>query len=47
MKMRFFLADKLVMMIDGKIEQVGPLKDILERPKNELIKRLLRPFEER
>jgi ABC-type proline/glycine betaine transport system ATPase subunit len=39
-----FLADKLVILIDGIIEQIGTLNEILESPKSEFIKRLLRPF---
>jgi ABC-type Fe3+/spermidine/putrescine transport system ATPase subunit len=39
-----FLAEKLVILNDGEIEQVGPLNEVLEHPKSEFIKRLLRPF---
>lgn len=41
-----FLAEKLAILIDGEIEQIGTLKEVLERPKTDFIKRLLRPFEE-
>jgi len=39
-----FLADKLVILNNGEVEQVGPLKEVLEYPKSEFIGRLLRPF---
>lgn len=39
-----FLADKLVILINGAIEQMGTLNEVLEHPKSEFIKRLLRPF---
>jgi len=39
-----FLAEKLAILIDGRIEQIGKLKKILTYPKTPLIKRLLRPF---
>ena len=39
-----FLADKLVILINGEIEQTGTLNEVLEHPKSEFIKRLLRPF---
>lgn len=39
-----FLADTLVILIDGVIEQVGKLSEVLERPKSDFIKRLLRPY---
>jgi iron(III) transport system ATP-binding protein len=39
-----FLADQLVILNTGEVEQVGPIKEVLEHPKNEFIKRLLRPF---
>ena len=41
-----FLADKLAILIDGVIEQVGSLDEVLQHPKNAFIKRLLRPFSE-
>ena len=31
-------------MVDGKIEQAGPDKKVMQSPKTDLIKRLLRPF---
>lgn len=39
-----YLADKLVILINGMIEQIGTLTEVLSHPKNEFIKRLLRPF---
>lgn len=39
-----FLADELVILINGVIEQIGTLAEVLEHPKSEFIKRLLRPF---
>lgn len=39
-----FLATRLAVMVDGKIEQVGPVKTVMQSPKTDLIKRLLRPF---
>lgn len=39
-----YLADKIVILIDGVIEQTGTLKEVLDHPKDEFIKRLLRPF---
>ena len=39
-----FLAGHLAVMVDGKIEQVGPVKKVMQSPKTDLIKRLLRPF---
>ncbi len=39
-----FLAKKLAIMIDGKIEQIGSFDEIKMSPKNEFIKRLLNPF---
>lgn len=39
-----FLADRLAIMIDGAIEQVGTLSEVLKQPKTDFIKRLLRPF---
>ena len=39
-----FLADKLVILINGAIEQIGTLNEVLEHPKSDFIKRLLRPF---
>jgi len=39
-----FLAGHLAVMVDGKIEQVGPAKEVMQSPKTDLIKRLLRPF---
>ena len=41
-----FLAGRLAVMVDGKIEQVGPVKEVMQSPKTALIKRLLRPFGE-
>lgn len=39
-----FLADKIAIQIDGKIEQFGTLNEVLNNPKTDFIKRLLRPF---
>lgn len=39
-----FLAERLAVMVDGKIEQVGPVKEVMQSPKTDLIRRLLRPF---
>lgn len=39
-----FLAEKLAIMIDGKIEQIGSLMEVKTNPKNDFIKRLLHPF---
>lgn len=39
-----YLAEKLAIMIKGTIEQVGTLKEVIEHPKTEFIKRLLHPF---
>jgi len=39
-----FLANKLVILINGIIEQIGTLNEVFEHPKSEFIKRLLRPF---
>jgi putative spermidine/putrescine transport system ATP-binding protein len=39
-----FLADKLVILNNGEIEQMGSLREVLEHPKNTFIQRLLRPF---
>ncbi len=40
-----FLSEKIAILIDGKIEQIGPLKEILKSPKSPLIGRLLKPFD--
>ena len=39
-----FLAKRLAVMVDGKIEQIGPVEEVMQSPKTDLIKRLLRPF---
>lgn len=39
-----FLAEKLAIMIDGKIEQEGTVAEIIKNPKTPLIARLLKPF---
>lgn len=39
-----FLSEKLAILIDGKIEQIGPVKDIIKSPKSSFVKRLLMPF---
>jgi ABC-type Fe3+/spermidine/putrescine transport system ATPase subunit len=41
-----FLAERLAIMIDGRIEQIGGLKEITQSPKSLFIKRLLMPFQE-
>ena len=40
-----FLSEQLAILIDGKIEQIGHVKDILKNPKTPFIKRLLLPFD--
>jgi len=39
-----FLAGRLAIMVEGKIEQVGPVREVMQSPKTDLIRRLLRPF---
>ena len=39
-----FLAKRLAVMVDGKIEQAGPVEEVMQSPKTDLIRRLLRPF---
>ncbi len=39
-----FLAERLAIMIDGKIEQEGSVNEIIKNPKTPLIGRLLKPF---
>jgi len=39
-----FLAEKLAIMINGNIEQIGSLDEVKTHPKTEFIKRLLNPF---
>lgn len=39
-----FLAERLAIMIDGKIEQEGLVAEIIKNPKTPLIARLLKPF---
>lgn len=39
-----FLSERLAIMIDGKIEQMGTTDQILKQPKTQFIKRLLMPF---
>jgi ABC-type Fe3+/spermidine/putrescine transport system ATPase subunit len=39
-----FLAERLAVMVDGKIEQIGSVKEVMQSPKTDLIERLLRPF---
>lgn len=41
-----FLAERLAIMVDGQIEQIGNKEDVLKKPKSEFIKRLLMPFHE-
>lgn len=39
-----FLAENLAIMNEGKIEQIGSVKEIMNNPKTPFIKRLLTPF---
>lgn len=39
-----FLAETLAIMVDGKVEQIGSVKKIMEAPKTPFIKKLLTPF---
>lgn len=41
-----FLSEQLAILIDGKIEQIGNVKEIVKSPKNDFIRRLLMPFTE-
>jgi len=41
-----FLAERLVIMIEGRIVQEGLVSEIIRSPKSEFIKRLLMPFGE-
>jgi len=41
------LAENLAIMVDGKIEQTGSIKEVLKKPKTAFIKKLLKPFDER
>lgn len=40
-----FLAEKLAIMIEGKIEQIGSFEEIIKSPKDPIIRRLLMPFD--
>lgn len=40
-----FLAETLAILIDGKIEQIGKMEEIIKNPKTDFIKRLLMPYE--
>lgn len=40
----YLLSENLAVMVDGKIEQVGMYKDILQHPKTEFIQKLLKPI---
>lgn len=40
-----FLSEQLAIMIDGKIEQIDDVKEILKNPKSPFIRRLLMPFD--
>ena len=40
----FFLAERLAVMIDGRIIQEGKIGEVIKKPKNPLIKKLLQPF---
>ncbi len=39
-----FLAERLAVMIDGKIEQIGTVDEIVKNPKTPMIKKLLTPL---
>jgi ABC-type Fe3+/spermidine/putrescine transport system ATPase subunit len=39
-----FLAERLAIMVDGKIEQTGSIDDVIKHPKNKVIERLLSPL---
>lgn len=39
-----FLSERLAIMIDGKIEQTGSIKEVMKHPKTPFIKKLLMPF---
>ena len=39
-----FLAERLAIMIDGRIEQTGTVDEIIKSPKTPFIKRILMPF---
>lgn len=41
-----FLAERLAVMIDGRIEQEGNVKEIVKSPKTPFVERLLMPFDE-
>lgn len=41
-----FLSEKLAIMIDGHIEQIGTVTEVMKTPKTPFIKRLLMPFGE-
>lgn len=40
-----FLSEHLAIMIDGRIEQMGSVREILKAPRTPFIKRLLMPFD--
>lgn len=40
-----FLSEQLAILVDGKIEQIGRVEEIIENPKTPFIKRLLVPFD--
>jgi ABC-type Fe3+/spermidine/putrescine transport system ATPase subunit len=39
-----FLADRLVIMVDGKVAQMGTVAEVMQSPRSDLIMRLLRPY---
>lgn len=39
-----FLAETLAVLVNGTIEQIGPLQEVTTHPKTEFVKRLLNPF---
>ncbi len=40
-----FLSEQLAILANGKIEQIGNVKDVIKNPKTPFIKRLLMPFQ--
>ena len=41
-----FLAERLAVIIDGKIEQDGPAAEVFAKPATRFIRRLLTPFDD-
>ncbi len=42
-----FFADRLAILADGNMGQIGPLQEVLQHPKTELVAKLLKPFFEK